>query len=103
MINAQEWLNEKIPTKEARAKIKQLYILKNKNDKRYFRDPSDMRFGELDLAGELDLSDFTGLTCLCIDKQPNLTKCKIENLTSLARFSFTDCPNLQPPFTFLDS
>ncbi|CAI2194709.1 13319_t:CDS:2, partial [Funneliformis geosporum] len=70
--NAQEFLNEKLPAREKRAKITSLCLTKGRNCD--YTRPEDTRFGEIDLEGELDLSDFINLNMLFIEGQPNLTK-----------------------------
>ena len=78
MITAQEWLNEKFPTKESRAKVKSLCLRSGpeSGENTIYTQPQDRRFGNLNLTGELDLSDFTGLDHLGILQLNNLTAIK---------------------------
>ena len=110
MITAQEWLNQEYPTLESRKQETELII-------------DDISSGKL--TGELDLSDFvnleslvlnnkqittlnltknTKLTYLCVDFCNQLTTIQgLENCPYLKEIYVDQCPNLQPPYTFLEA
>jgi chromosome segregation ATPase len=112
MINIQQWLQEKFPTKENREAVKELMISRNSKEfqggrgRRIVSVLSKVKreFYDTTISGELDLSDFINLERLEIIKQLELTAVKgLENCLHLINLTVVNCPKLQLPYTFLDS
>lgn len=106
VVNAPEWLNQKFPTKESREKAKQLSLYKSGNRINDTNDPDRgiYKLHCVNLAGELDLSDFRNLEFFVLHEQDSLVKLKgLEHLTKLVYFYIDKCSRLQPPYTFLEA
>lgn len=90
MVNAQEWLNEKFPTRESR-EIKRLSIT---ND----TSTGGLSLGEYytftKLEGELDLSSFASLEVLYLRRQL-INRIKLNPSSKLVRLDVSDCNALQ--------
>ncbi|CAG8483808.1 12847_t:CDS:2 [Gigaspora margarita] len=108
MVNANEWLDEKIP-KNQRAQATQLHIFRqcqnghttyqngcgncnNRNQNNYLNPPTYQFYNTI-LEGELDLNDFVNLQQLYVystgegqDQQQKLTSLKIDKCNKLNRF-----------------
>lgn len=130
MINAQDWLNQKFPTRESKENVKVLVFFydytacsnyveytDNKNSKSSSKEP-------IKIEGDLDLSEFISLESLDMSLLPITSlklKCAeltrimlitcsqlttiqgLENCSKLTEITFRECPKLQTPYTFLDS
>jgi len=72
------------------------------NENTHYSQPNDRRIGNLDLAGEIDFSEFTGLEKLLIFTQPNLTLIKgLENCSHLNLIDIRECEQVKV-FTYFD-
>ncbi|CAG8483751.1 12844_t:CDS:1 [Gigaspora margarita] len=110
MVNANEWLDEKIP-KNQRAQATQLYIYRQCqsghttyqngcnycNNKNNIANPPQYQFYSTLLEGELDLNDFVNLQYLYIygagrgqDQQQKLTHLKIDKCNKLMYLQFNN-------------
>jgi hypothetical protein len=73
------------------------------NEATYYSRPRDRRIGGLDLEGELDFSEFSGLKKLLIFTQPNLTLVKgLEKCLNLLLLDIRECERLENIFTCFD-
>ncbi|KAF0472442.1 hypothetical protein F8M41_025014 [Gigaspora margarita] len=112
MVNANEWLNEKIP-KLQRAQATHLTIYRQcqsghttyQNSCNYCKNtnnvssPPQYQFYNVILEGELDLNDFANLQCLYVngagpgqDQQQKLTNLKIDKCNKLIQLQFNNTP-----------
>ncbi|RIB26257.1 hypothetical protein C2G38_2065365 [Gigaspora rosea] len=105
MVNANEWLNEKIPMNQ-RAQATDLRIYKHcynghntyaiscnscNNRNNTLKLPQYQFYSTL-LEGELDLNDFINLQCLYITQQQKLTSLKIDKCNKLTNLQINDTP-----------
>ncbi|CAG8816027.1 42946_t:CDS:2 [Gigaspora margarita] len=112
MVNANEWLNEKIP-KQQRAQATHLYVYRQCqsghttyqngchycNNKKNITNPPQYQFYSTLLEGELDLNDFVNLQYLNVhgtgpgqDQQQKLTNLKIDKCNKLTSLQCNNPP-----------
>ncbi|CAG8494830.1 2420_t:CDS:1 [Racocetra fulgida] len=92
MVNAREWLNEKIP-EDQRARVTHLHIYGYSATQHVSAVPTN-KFNNITLEGELNLNSFVNLEELCIagnssSKQQKLTSLKIDKCNKLTTLTIT--------------
>lgn len=96
MINAQDWLNQKFPTPQAKEKIIGLVVYPNVNNTGdqittnatwQDRQGTTAWFYSTSLAGELDLRGFTNLAYLTLNQQAGITQVDLSDCVRLVNLN----------------